>query len=174
MSCHQLHISFAKTSTNEEEKCSKAAQYVYTSPESLKYIHECDRDATVNFDQDELVARWGRDGDRGRGAVRGNWSRGRGRGDASAGSRGGASVGSKGGASAGSRGGGSAGSRGGGSAGIEWGGRGGRGGRSGINIRQVLQDAHTARINEEERERICNVLNVPSLKEGEMGTKTGY
>ena len=73
--------------------------------------------------------------------------------------------------SAGSRGGGSAGSRGGVSAGIEWG---GRGGRSGINIRQVLQDAHAARINEEEGERVCNVLSVPSPKEGEMGTKTGY
>ena len=58
--------------------------------------------------------------------------------------------------SAGSRGGGSAGSRGGGSAGIE---QGGRGGRSGINITQVLQDAHAARINEEDRERVCNVLS---------------
>ena len=57
------------------------------------------------------------------------------------------------------------------SAGIE---QGGSGGRSGINIRQVLQDAHAARINEEERERVHNVLSVSSPKEGEMGTKTGY
>ena len=35
---------------------------VYTSPESLKYIRERDRDATVNFDQEELVAKWGRGG----------------------------------------------------------------------------------------------------------------
>ena len=48
---------------------------VYTSPESLKYIREYDRDATVNFDQEELVAKWGRGGGRGRGAVRGNWDR---------------------------------------------------------------------------------------------------
>ena len=78
--------------------------------------------------------------------------------------RGGGSVGSTGGRGRG-------GSRGGGSAGIEWG---GRGRRPGINIRQVLQDAHVARINEEERQRVCNVLSVPSPKEGEMGTKTGY
>ena len=146
---------------------------VYTSLESLKYICECDRDATVNFDQEEPVAKWGRGGGRGRGrgAVRGNWGRGRGRGGGSAGSRGGGSAGSRGGVSAGSRGGGGAGSRGGGSAGIE---QGRRGGRSGINIGQVLQDARAARINEEERERVCNVLSVPSPKEGEMGTKTGY
>ena len=50
---------------------------VYTSPESLKYIHECDRDATVNFDQEKPVAKWGRGGGMGRGAVRGNWGRGR-------------------------------------------------------------------------------------------------
>ena len=35
---------------------------VYTSPESLKYILECDRDATVNFNQEEPVAKWGRVG----------------------------------------------------------------------------------------------------------------
>ena len=144
---------------------------VYTSPESLKYICECNRDATVNFDQEEPVARWARSGGRGRGAVRGNQGRGRGRGGASAGSRGGASVGSRGGASAGSRGGANAGSRGGVSAGVEWG---GRGRRSGINIRQVLQDACAAMINEEERERVHNVLSVPLPKEGEIGTKTGY
>ena len=97
------------------------------------------------------------------GAVRGNQGRGRGRRGRSAGSRGGASAGSRRGASAGSRGG--------ASAEIEWG---WRGMRSGINIRQVLQDAHVARINEEERQRVRNVLSVPSLKEGEMGTKTGY
>ena len=33
---------------------------VYTSSESLKYIREHDRDATVNFDQEEPVAKWGR------------------------------------------------------------------------------------------------------------------
>ena len=42
---------------------------VYTSPESLKYIHECDRDATVNFDQEELVAKWDRGRGRGRGQL---------------------------------------------------------------------------------------------------------
>ena len=49
----------------------------------------------------------------------------------------------------------------------------GWGGRRGINIRQVLQDTHSARINEEERQRVRNVLGVPSPKIGEMGTKTG-
>ena len=48
---------------------------VYTSPESLKYIRERDRDATVNFDQEEPVAKWGRGGGRGRGEVRGNQGR---------------------------------------------------------------------------------------------------
>ena len=38
---------------------------VYTSPESFKYICEYDRDATVNFDQEEPVAKWGRGGGRG-------------------------------------------------------------------------------------------------------------
>ena len=38
---------------------------VYTSPESLNYICQCDRDANVNFDQEEPVAKWGRGRDRG-------------------------------------------------------------------------------------------------------------
>ena len=42
---------------------------VYTSPESLKYIRECDRDATVNFDQEELVAKQGRGVGRRRGQL---------------------------------------------------------------------------------------------------------
>ena len=42
---------------------------VYKSPESLQYILEHDRDATVNFDQEEPVAKRGRGGGRGRGQL---------------------------------------------------------------------------------------------------------
>ena len=33
---------------------------VYMSPESMSYIREGDRDANLNFDAEEPVAKWGR------------------------------------------------------------------------------------------------------------------
>ena len=42
---------------------------IYTSPKSLNYIRECDRDANMNFDQEEPVAKQGRGRGRGRGQL---------------------------------------------------------------------------------------------------------
>ena len=45
----------------------RPSSMVYTSLESLDYICQNDRDANVNFDQEEPVAKWGRG--RGRGQL---------------------------------------------------------------------------------------------------------
>ena len=46
-------------------------------------------------------------------------------------------------------------------------------GWGGINIKQVLSNARKARINEEEKECIQNILSVPSPKQGEVRNTTG-
>ena len=61
---------------------------VYTSPESLAYIRDCDRDANVSFDSvEEPVSKWSRG--RGRGSGEGRGRRRRGTGQANEWGRGG-------------------------------------------------------------------------------------
>ena len=124
---------------------------VYSCPKNMGYMRDHNvRDTNVNFDiVEEPVSKWGigrvggRKGERGRGRGQAN-DRGRGRGRTRGITRG-ATRGT---------------------------GQGLRG-QGGINMKQVLSNAHKTRINEEERERVQNVLSVLSPKQLEVGNTTG-
>ena len=133
----------------------------------MEYIRDHNRDTNVNFDiVEEPVSKWGRGRGGGRegGEVRGRGQandRGRGRGRGRGGTRGvtrGATRGS-GESCVGTRGA----TRGTGQ---------GLGGQGGINMKQVLSNAHKTRINEEEREYIQNVLSVLSPKQLDVRNTT--